>query len=268
MNDLLSPKVAGQIYKLYEKTKNFNALIKQIDVDLKDYKFKNPFYQMKSDLPIEMYDSAIKISPGFSIGAYYNRAYSNIIKQSKNYQILVYNDLKIMRNYCYKFILQFYKYINMFQEIHKDDNENLSSNTPKEIHEDNGKNQYINQYDEKISLMFEKNHKDDKKNQYIAQCYEKIYIMERILNNVNQNINKIVDEKELECYIKKFEDNLDYLNKILNDVNIKIQNKYHITNKIDFKVSRNVIDYFSEFGIDFLFEVDCGNKNKYCFNTP
>ena len=53
--------------------------MKQIDVDLKDYKFKKLFYQMKSILPIEMYDSAIKKSPSFSFGVYHNRAYLNII---------------------------------------------------------------------------------------------------------------------------------------------------------------------------------------------
>jgi len=90
MNDLIHPNIAGKIYRLYERisTKNFNALMKQIDVDLKDYKFHNPFYQMKSNLPTEMYDSAIKKSPGFSIGAYYNRAYSNIINNSSSSYLL------------------------------------------------------------------------------------------------------------------------------------------------------------------------------------
>ena len=52
--------------------------------------------------------------------------------------------------------------------------------------------------------------------------------MKRILNNVNQNLNKIlnVDEKQLEC-LKKLEENLVYLKKILNALNIKIKNKHH-----------------------------------------
>ena len=61
MNDLINPNVAGQVYRLYERisTKNFNALIKNIDVDLKDYKFNNLFYQMKINLPTKMYDNLI-----------------------------------------------------------------------------------------------------------------------------------------------------------------------------------------------------------------
>ena len=204
MNDLIHPNVAGQIYKLYERisTKNFNALMKQIDVDLKDYKFHNPFYQMKSNLPIEMYDSAIKKSPEFSFGAYYNRAYSNIINKNKNYQIVVYNDLKIMRNLCYKFIHQFQEYINMFTEIHKDEDDDDEQNCSYETDDSNDLSNNIR----------ENNYKNS---QYINQCYEKINVMKRILNNVNQNLSKIlnVDEKKMEYDLNKFEENLIYNSK-------------------------------------------------------
>ncbi len=50
----MNQNVEDQIYRLYKRntTKNINALMKQIDVDLKDYKFNDHFYQMKNNLPI------------------------------------------------------------------------------------------------------------------------------------------------------------------------------------------------------------------------
>ena len=91
--------------------------------------------------------------------------------------------------------------------------------------------------------------------------------MKRILNNVNQNLSKIlnVDEKKLEYHLNKLEENLIYNSKkdIEICLDIKIKKKYCI-NENDFEVSRNVMEYFSEFGIDFFFEVDCDIKNNNC----
>ena len=229
MNDSIHPNIAKQVYKLYERitTRKFKALMKELEVDLDNYEFRNPFYQMKSNLPNTMYQSAIEKSPGFSIGAYYNQAYSYINNQNNNYQILVYNNLKTLRIICNKLINQFQEIIDIFYEIHKEES----------------KNNY--------------------KNSLVIQFRQKQKLMEVFLNNINQNINKII------CEIKKSseyaisldnsndnqKENLD-LEPYIKTLGIIIKNKY-IINENDFKVSKNVMEYFSDFGIEFFFEIEC-----------
>ncbi len=166
MNDLLNENLAPQIYRLYERitTENFNILMKEIEDDLEDYKFKNPFYQMKINLPNKMYQSAIEKSPGFSIGAYYNQAYSNIVEKNYNYQIVVYNNFEILSKICKKFIDQFGEYITMFYEIHKNDEKKYFSNS------------------------------------FVEQCIEKKFLMEAFLENINKNLETF---KKLKKYEKK-----------------------------------------------------------------
>lgn len=239
MNDLIHPNIAGQVYKLYERitTRKFKALMKEIEVDINDYEFKNPFYQMKSNLPDKMYQSAIKKSPGFSIGAYYNQAYSYIINQNNNYQILVYNNLKNLEIICNKFIYQYQEIIDMFYEIHKEDSKRNYSD-------------YL-----------------------VIQFREKQAIMKTFLRNVKQNINKIIDEIK-NCFVYSnslYGSENTLTNKLESDVepflqhlDIRIKDKY-IINENDFKVSKNSFEYFSDLGIEFFFEVECYQSNCLIF---
>lgn len=219
MNDLINADVSRLVYRLYERisTQKFNSLMKEIEVDIKDYKYFNPFNQMKSNLPNEMYKCAIERDPGLSIGAYYNQAYSNIINKNKDYQILVYNNLKILTKLCNKFIHQFQEYINMFNNIHKDDKEKSYSDS------------------------------------FITQCLEKQIIMKAFLKNVNKNLSKIEDNAFMENY-----DNLNYYFSNLKFFNIQIKDMNYINkNTTELKVSRNTVEYFNDFGIEFFFEIDC-----------
>ena len=62
MNDLINENCAGQVYRLYEiiTSNNFKDLIKEIKIEnLEDYKFYNPFNQIKSNLPNKLYQNAI-----------------------------------------------------------------------------------------------------------------------------------------------------------------------------------------------------------------
>jgi len=238
MNDLIHPNLAGQVYKLYERitTKKFKALMKEIEVDINDYEFSNPFYQMKSNLPNKAYQTAIEKSPGFSIGAYYNQAYSYIVNQDNNYQILVYNNLKTLRTICNKFIYQYTEIIKMFFEIHKDDLKKIYSNS------------------------------------LVSQCLEKKIIMKTFLDNVNHNINEIIAEikkgfeydnslYKSECVIN----NDLHLDPYIKYIDIKIKDKW-IVNENDLKISKNTMEYFSDFGVEFFFEIECCKKPDYCIS--
>ena len=204
--------------------------MKEIEVDINDYEFSNPFYQMKSNLPNKAYQSAIEKSPGFSIGAYYNQAYSYIVNQNKNYQILVYNNLKILSTICNKFIYQYNEIINMFFEIHKDDSKETYSNS------------------------------------LVSQCLEKKKIMKTFLDNVNHNINEIKKVLEYHNSLYESEDIMNndlHLDLYIYYIDIKIKDKY-IVNENDLKISKNIMEYFSDFGIEFFFEIECCKKTDYC----
>ena len=174
MNDKINVNGSKLVYRLYEKitTKNFNDLMKEIkEVKLEDYKFYNSFNQMKSNLPDQFYQNAIETNPGFCLGAYYNQAYSYIVEKKKNYQEKVLNNLKNMKTLCHKFIFQYKEYINIFKEIHKDDEKNAYSN--------NFLKQFINKYK----------------------------VMEAFLNNIEKNLNQIekfekIIENNYENYIR------------------------------------------------------------------
>ena len=207
MNDKIHPNFSSLAFKLYKRitTKNFDELLKEININ--KYEYHNPFYQMMPNLSIENYERAIKKSPAFNIGAYYNQAYAYIINKKKdNYQILVYNNLKIISKICCKFIQQYIKYIELFAKIHK-----INKNNIKEY---------------------------EGKTPFLIQCTEKILIMEILLENVNKNIKKL-DDTNVEC-----------------DLNAKIE----FQNKISKNVSKNTLEYFSNFGIKFLFEIKCVSK--------
>jgi len=199
MNDRIHPILAGLFFKLYKKiiTNNYKQLIQEIDI--KSYKYNNPFYQMKPNLSMEDYESAIKKSPMFSIGAYYNQAYVFIMTKKANYQILFSDNFKILSKICIKFIHQYKKYIELYRQIHKNDYDNIKTFVEKKP--------------------------------FLRQCEEKIIIMEKLLENINKNISKI-DEKYA----------------------LNVKNIY----KINFfeEVSKNTLEYFSNFGIEFLFEVE------------
>ena len=219
MNDSINPDVAGQFYKVYERIvkKNFKALKKEINIDdLDNYNYFNPFNQMKSNLPDKMYQYAILNNPGLSIGAYYNQAYSAIINKKKNYQILVYDNLKSLNKICLKLILQYKECINMFLEIHKED--------------------------KNYSYCF------------IKQFEDKQMIMGAILKNIRQNILEI-ETKEIFKNINQA-DTSDNRLKVFNVLDINISNKYSLEEiKTECEVSKNVFEYFNDFGIDFFFEI-------------
>ena len=211
MNDTIHPIFAGLFFKLYKKmlTNNYNKLIKEIDE--KNYNYDNFFYQMKPNLSIEEYNCAIKKSPMFSIGAYYNQAYVYITTKKKNnyskYQLLAYNNFKIISSICHKFIQQYKKYKELYEQIHKND-------------------------------YYDKNKAFEEKKPFLRQCEEKIIMMNKLLENVNKNISKI---------------NIKYEKHVLN-----VKNKYSINS---FKeISKNTLEYFNNFGIEFLFEIECISK--------
>ena len=205
MNDMIHPILAGLFFKLYKKifTKNYGKLIKEID--LKDYKYNNPFYQMKPNLSIEDYESAIKKSPMFSLGAYYNQAYVYIkTKKKANYHLLVSKNFEILLEICDKFIQQYKKYIELYEQIHKND-------------------------------YYDKNKTFEEKKPFLRQCEEKIIIMKNLQANVKKNLGKM-DEKN----------------------NLIIKKEYDINS---FKeISKNTLEYFKNFGIEFLFEIECVSK--------
>ena len=218
MNDLIHPDLSKQVYKLYEKitTKNFNRLIKEINVDINDYKFKNPFHQMKPNLSDKMYKSAIEKSPGISIGAYYNQAYNYIINNEN--PSLVEKNLRILANICYKYIRQFGIYINMFKEIHKED-----ENYKKKSFDD----------------LEKKKPSDD----LVNQTLEKIKIMAYLLNNVENNLSKlsnIFSIKDINIKIKK----KIYINDIKNKFSRNII-EYFSNFGIEF-LFENEIEYLNE----------------------
>ena len=207
MNDKINVNCSKLMYRLYERitTKNFNDLMKEIKVDkLEDYKFYNSFNQMKINLPDKLYQNAIEANPGFCLGAYYNQAYSYIIEKKKNYQENVLNNLKNTKILCNKFISQYIEYINIFQEIHKD---------------------------EKINS-----------NNFIEQFINKRKVMEAFLNNIENNLNQI----KIENHNKQYLQHLDI--KIIKKISFK---------ESDVKVPNFAFDYFKDFGIEFLFEINC-----------
>ena len=204
MNDSINVNCSRKVYKLYERitTQNFNALMKEIEnYTIKDYNFYNSFNQMKKDLPKKMYESSISKNPYFSIGAYYNLAYSDIENQVDDCPLKVKDNLNKLSEICEKFICQYQKCINLFNEIHKGN---------KIYYRD-----FINQFEDKKKVM------------------------------------KIIS--------KNIEDNLRKTRKIieLGSEKMKIANKFEINKiKTDFKPSKNILEYFSDFGINFLFEID------------
>ena len=208
MNDSINAKCARQVYKLYERitTKNFNTLMKEIDLKkLEDYNFYNSFNQMKNGFPKEMYKSLIDQNPHFSIGVYYNQAYSAIENQVDDCPSLVNNYLDKLSKICKKFIAQYQKCINLFIEIHKND--------------------------KKIKCY---------NNDFISQFEDKKKFMKIISNNIEENLRKTKKIIELKS-----------------DKKMKIEKKYKPDEiKVDFKPSKNILEYFSDFGIEFLFEID------------
>lgn len=72
----------------------------------------------------------------------------------------------------------------------------------------------------------------------MRQCEEQIIMMKNLLENVNKNISKMGEI---------------YENFVLN-----VKNKYK--NNLFKEVSKNTLEYFSNFGIEFLFEVECISK--------
>ena len=224
MNDDINADLSSLVFKLYKRitTKNFNDLMKDLKVDVKDYKFKNSFYQMRSNLPNEMYKSAIEKTPDFSIGAYYNQAYYYIINKNYNYQNLVFNNLKILKKICQKFINQYELYINMFNEIHKDDNYSY-------------------------------------RNCLINQCLQKKKIMNFFLENVDINIKSIRDTINMinKDSLNNINDDDSYIMKNIKYLNIEVIKKNELNKDDLWDIDRNVFDYFKDFGITFLYEIDC-----------
>ena len=239
MNDSINEDCAGQFKELYQRitTRNFNNLMKEIKIDnIKDYKFFNPFNQLKSNLSNKLYQNAIESNPAFSIGAYYNQAYYIIRNQKedeiKNYQVLVYNNFKTLKIICQKFIQQYEECMKMFNEIHeKDENKN---------------------YD----------------NDFIKQFTNKKIIMNYYLNNVERNLNEI--EKYSDNLI--FEDNKNKSNFLSQNIkkfkylNIRIIEEFAINIiKDELEVPQSAIDYFKDFGIEFFFEIECIEENCLIF---
>ena len=224
MNDSIHPEVAGKIFRLYKNfvTKNFKALMEEINIDdIENYKFYNPFNQMRSNLSDKMYQSAIEKNPGFSFGAYYNQAYNAIINKPKGYQMLVYDNLTILNKICVKYIFQYKECINMFQEIHKGDN-NYS-------------------------------------NFFVQQFEEKQMVMRTILKNITQNLLEIKTKEIFKHHYKA--DSPDNRLKLFNQLQIDISNTYNLNEiKTEAEVPKNIIEYFKDFGIDFFFEINCLEK--------
>ena len=183
-----------------------------------------------------MYQNAIESNPEFSIGAYYNQAYYIIINQKKdkieNYQLLVYNNFKMLKIICQKFIHQYEECIKMFNEIH------------------------------------EKDEKKNYENDFLEQFMNKKLIMNYYLNNVEINLNKM--EKYTDYII--FEDNKNKSNFLSQNIkkfkylNIRIIEEFEINIiKDELEVPQSAIDYFKDFGIEFFFEIECIEENCLIF---
>ena len=244
MNDSINENCAKQVYILYERitSKNFKDLMKEIKVEnLEDYKFYNPFNQIKSNLPNKLYQNAIDSNPGFFIGAYYNQAYSVIKKRETekipNYQILVFKNFKTLKIICNKFIDQYNEYLDVFYEIHDNDKKYYESDFSKQI-----------QYKKKIMAYILKN---IELNLDVIEIFSNHPTLKKI-NKSNLNLKDLKNLKEL----KNWKELFTY-------VDIDILNIFNI-NKIkdDLNVPQNALDYFKDFGIEYLFEIECKEKNK------
>ena len=229
MNDSIHPDVAGQLYRIYERiaTKNFKALMKEINIDdIKNYNFYNPFNIMRNNLSNEMYQNAIEKHPEMCIGAYYNQAMNSIINKYHDYQLLVYENLTTLNNICIQYSFQYNECIKMFQEIHKEDNN--------------------------FSEFF------------VQQLKDKLKIMSYILKNIRVILTEINSKPNFKSYNKN--DSFEKRSRVFRSFQIDIV-RYKYINEIekDIGVSQNVIEYFKDFGIDTLFEINCIEENCLIF---
>lgn len=229
MNDSIHPDVAGKLYRIYERiaTKNFKALMKEINIDdIENYNFYNPFNLMRNNLSNKMYQNAIEKHPEMCIGAYYNQAMHSIINKYPNYQLIVYENLTTLNKICIQYIYQYNECIKMFQEIHKDDNN--------------------------FSEFF------------VQQLKDKLEVMRYILKNIRVILMEIDSKPNFKGYNK--DDSLEKRSRVLRWLQIDIV-RYKYLNEIkkDIGVSQNVIEYFKDFGIDTLFEINCLAENCSIF---
>ena len=78
---------------------------------------------------------------------------------------------------------------------------------------------------------------------FVEQCKEKKNLMKVILDNINKNLTKI----------KSLDKTDDF------DAYISVKD----INKAGYPISKNVLEYFKDFGIEFLFEIKPKfNKNE------
>ena len=195
MEDSLNADYSALIYRLYERitSKNFKDLMKEINIkDLENYKFYNPFNQIKSNMSNKLYQDAI--------------------------------ESKI----CEKFITQYNEYSNIFNEIHKNDKQIFGCD-------------------------------------FIKQIDIKKTIMTYILKNVELNLNKLEKYSSNSISKKNIGKKLVNFYQIIR-LKIDISNRINIDKiKDELKVSQSSIDYFKDFGIAFLFEIECIEDNCIIF---
>ena len=110
--------------------------------------------------------------------------------------------------------------------------------------------------------MFNVIHKNDKNNSYsncfVNQCLQKKRLMKMFLENVNENIKSILGDLGLEdnYNINNIDDDSNIMKDIV-ELKIKVINKINLNNLDLENVSQNVFEYFKDFGISFLFEIEC-----------
>ena len=105
---------------------------------------------------------------------------------------------------------------------------------------------FIWQFDQYIHIFYEIHENDKEKNYkglFVEQCKEKKNLMKVILDNINKNLTKI----------KSLDKTDDF------DAYISVKD----INKAGYPISKNVLEYFKDFGIEFLFEIKPKfNKNE------
>ena len=160
------------------------------------------------------------------IGAYYNQAMHSIINKYPNYQLIVYENLTTLNKICIQYIYQYNECIKMFQEIHKDDNN--------------------------FSEFF------------VQQLKDKLEVMRYILKNIRVILMEIDSKPNFKGYNK--DDSLEKRSRALRWLQIdNVRYKYLNEIEKDIGVSQNVIEYFKDFGIDTLFEINCLAENCSIF---
>ena len=192
-----------------------------------NYQFNNPFILTKNFSSFKILDDSINISKNITLGAYYLKTYYLIKNKVQNYQKITTETLKKLKNLTSHFIIQFDKYLNIIDRINKTNN--------------NHRNDLKYQTIDKKSLMKDLNN-NIKKNYDIIEKYRNIKKSHLEFMNYGQNTFSSANNNNYEIESYDFEINI-----------IKIVN----FNEFEKAISKDILDYFFDYGLCLFFDVIC-----------